>query len=107
MGGSDPSNQLEAELASNLPREMCKMIEYDIAFVNFRFLAWPSTSDHGEYVHICIYGLGHLISVLGASWGSRRYGRKKVGLESAQKQSNLHLVSVMDATAWPTNHIKR
>ena len=77
------------------------------------------------YVYIYIYGDGHLISVLGASWGSRRYGGKKVGLESAQKQSNLHLVSVMDATgsydlnryrpcdsmpgrtAWPTNHIKR
>ena len=30
------SNQLEAELASNLPWIMCKIAEYDIKFANFK-----------------------------------------------------------------------
>ena len=55
MGVWDPSNQLEAELASNLPRVICKMVECDINFANFRFLAEPSASGHGEYIYIYIY----------------------------------------------------
>ena len=51
----DPSNQLEAELASNLPREMCKMVEYETGFDNFRFLTWPPAPGHGEYIYIYIY----------------------------------------------------
>ena len=35
MGVWEPSNQLEAELASNLPQEMYEMVEYDIKFANF------------------------------------------------------------------------
>lgn len=48
----DPSNQLEAELASNLPRELRKMVEYGLEFTNFRFGAWPTASGHGEYIYI-------------------------------------------------------
>ena len=55
MGVWDPSEQLAPELASNLPQELCKMVEYDIEFANFRFLAWPSASGHGEYIYIYIY----------------------------------------------------
>ena len=51
----DPSNQLEAELASNLPREMCKMVEYETGFDNFRFLTWPPAPGHGEYIYIYIW----------------------------------------------------
>ena len=53
-----PSNQLEAELASNLPREMCKMVEYETGFDNFRFLTWPPAPGHGEYKYIYIYIFG-------------------------------------------------
>ena len=55
MGVWDPSSQLEAELASNLRREMCKMVEYEMKFENFRFGAWPPASGHGEYIYIYIY----------------------------------------------------
>ena len=37
MGVWDPSNQLEAELALNLPQEMCKMVGYEMKFEDFRF----------------------------------------------------------------------
>ena len=33
----DLSNQLEAELALNLPQEMCKMVGYEMKFEDFRF----------------------------------------------------------------------
>ena len=36
MGVWDPSNQLKAELASNLPRKMREMVKYDAEFTNFR-----------------------------------------------------------------------
>ena len=55
MGVWDPSNQLEAELASNLPRELLKMVEYDMEIENFRFGMWPTASGHGEYIYIYIY----------------------------------------------------
>ena len=41
----EPSNQLEADLASNLAQESCKMVEYDIEFTNFRFLD----------IYVCIF----------------------------------------------------
>ena len=42
----DPSNQLEAELASNLPHKLCKMFEYELEIKDFRFL---------EHIYIYIY----------------------------------------------------
>ena len=37
IGVWDLSNQLEAELALNLPQEMCKTVGYEMKFGDFRF----------------------------------------------------------------------
>ena len=55
MGVWEPSNQLEADLASNLPQELLKIVEYEMEFEDFRFRAWPTASGHGEYIYIYVY----------------------------------------------------
>ena len=62
-------------MASNLPRELLEMVEYDIEFDNFRFWAGPTASAHGEYIYIyiylymCIYLANGSVRIFYTVWG--------------------------------------